>query len=594
MKYFFILYCQFKIFYRFSKVYKSCKYLMTKTTERTDILRSLEKSKLLNSKESYEEAYNELTKGIQRVLKSNFLPLLDVFFNEHILSSVNLKKNFDVCTDYLVRLAPEIRTINPNQVMQNFLDFLGSSAQMKFMFPKHFRPLFPLKFSIRYDKPLIVAGNKVNILTTLISHAAVTFHIDNLSYALLHDSDEEKEDVISIADNLEVQPRKPIKFTTERSLPAAISTERIRGVIIKMKTLELQIPMKIPTLMISPDTSACNINIKMPPRCIIGAHLPVQIELTAAEQKIERLNVHFKTEDQSFPIEIKGHMNDIEISDQITQLPDIEPYKSITLDMTVFSSTPSFNTVIFTVNFGTALSGTGEFSRPLQFHFLSPFSSDIKIFDDNFVEIPAGIQPVLESGANLTAEVTLMNQIQSPVNLTKISSDSDKLAINTVELPVLLNPYETFSFFTILKQPGTHEFSLSYQTEGIESNTFSIQLPAVLEQSRHVLISVKSPHSVPLNEEFTATIIIERINQNEGPEVVPLKLEIGTSPGFYICGPIRKHFEYIFKGQKKEIPINFFPLKAGSMTLPQFQFIDMSIRNSRPKVFIIPIVVTYQ
>lgn len=567
---------------------------MSKTTERTEILRSLEKSKSLNSKENYEEAYNELTKGIQKVLKSNFLPLLDVFFNEHILSSINLKKNFDVCTDYLTRLAPEIRTIDPNQVMQNFLDFLDSSSQMKFIFPKHLRPLFPLKFSIKYDQPLIVAGNKVNILTTVISHASVPFHIDNLSYALLHDSDNEKEDVISIANDLQIQPRQPIKLTTERTLPAAISTERIRGVIIKIKTLELRIPLKVPALLISPDTSACKINIKMPPRCIIGARLPVQITLTADEQKIERLNVHFKTEDQSFPIEIKGHMNDIEITDQLTQLPDIDPFQSITLDMTVFSSTPSFNTVIFTVNFGTALSGTGEFNRPLQFQFLSPFSSEIKIYDDNFIEIPSFVQPVLESDANLTAEVTLMNQIESPVNLMKITSDEEKLTINTVELPVLLNPFETFSFFAILKQPGTHEFSLSYQTEGIESNTFSIQLPTVLEQTRHVNISVKTPHSVVLNEEFTSTIIIERINDNEGPNVVPVRFDILNSAGFYICGPIKKHTEFIFKGQKKEIQVTLLPLKAGSTTLPQFQFTDTSIKNSKPSVFIIPIVVTYQ
>ena len=332
----------------------------------------------------------------------------------------------------------------------------------------------------------------------------------------------------------------------------------------------------------------------MPPRCIIGARLPVQITLTADEQKIERLNVHFKTEDQSFPIEIKGHMNDIEITDQVTQLPDIDPFQSITLDMTVFSSTPSFNTVIFTVNFGTALSGTGEFNRPLQFQFLSPFSSEIKIYDDNFIEVPSYIQPVLETGANLTAEVTLMNQIESPVNLTKITSDEEKLTINTVELPVLLNPFETFSFFAILKQPGSPEFSLSYQTEGIDSNTFSIQLPAVTEQSRHVLISVKTPRSVALNQEFNTTIIIERINDNVGPNVVPIRFEISNSPGFYMCGPIKKHIEYIFKGQKKEFQVSFLPLKAGSTTLPQLQFTDTSIKNSKPNVFIIPIVVTYQ
>ncbi|OHS98427.1 hypothetical protein TRFO_35167 [Tritrichomonas foetus] len=562
-------------------------------TDRQEVLQILESSKALISKENDEEAYNKILNAFSKILKCNFLPILDQFLTEHIKVSSKLGKNFDICTDYLIRLAPQVRTSNPNQVMTSLLEFLDTCNPMQFSLAEHFLPLFPIHFSVRYDKDKIIAGSEVHILTTIISHAAVPIKVDNVSYAILHDNNKENEEIISISDNFELSPRKPFKLTNERSIPPAISTELIQAVILKIKTASIRIPITNAKLSISPDISACNISIEMPSKCIIGAHLPFKITLTAAEQKIERLNVHFTTENLSESIEINGKLNDITITDKPTNLPDIEPFKSITLDMTVFSQEPSYIPITFYVNFGTALSGTGEFTKTLPFQFQSPFSSEIKFFDNNFVEIPSDITPIIEPDFDLTSEITLTNQIESYVSLTSI--ESSVLSIDTVELPVMLGPYETFSFLANVKNAGTNEVVLTYETEGIAANAFKVRLPPVEEVERQVLFHFISPPTAVLNEEFETTLVLERpANIRGGPEVVPVRVELGQSPGFFVNGPVRKHVVHIFRGQRKEIPIKFLPLEAGSTTLPQLLLTDTTFPNQKAKSFVVPIVVTYQ
>jgi hypothetical protein len=78
-----------------------------------------------------------------------------------------------------------------------------------------------------------------------------------------------------------------------------------------------------------------------------------------------------------------------------------------------------------------------------------------------------------------------------------------------------------------------------------------------------------------------------------GPDVSDIVLEIQAVPGFYIHGPTKKSF-VVFSGQKTEIPIGFFPLEAGSTTLPLITLTEVVASHPRPKRFLAPIVIIFQ
>lgn len=561
---------------------------------RRDILQLFEKGKSLMTNENYDEAYSVLTEGRQSVFKTNFLPLLDPFLEQRILCSTKLNKQDDICTDYLIRLSSEVRTPNPKQIFDSLSNFLDDIASIKFDFVEYLQPLFPLTFSINYEKELIVTGSDVNIQTAILSKSSVPIYIDSISYVLSHDGDDAKEEVIQISDYQEIRPRQPIKIKTQRSLPSAISSETIKYVILKIKSAEIRLSLpNPPKLLISPDESTCKIDIKIPSKFIVGAHVPLQITLTASEQKLERLKISF-TEQPSDSLQIHGIVNNHEIENQQAELPDIQPNQSMTLDLTVYSGIPALYDVKFAVKFGTESSGSGEFVREMQFNFITPFTTDVKMLDDNFIELPSNTLPVLEPSVDLTTEIVLMNHIDSPITLKQISNDPDQISIEYFELPVTLEPYETFSFLGNIQKPGAHKIGITYETEGINSDPYLVELPEVLEHQRHVTFTFTSPHVVPLHSEFSTTIGIERIDEVGGPEVIPTKIEIENSSSFFTEGTASNHVEYLFRGQKKEINLKFYTLKAGSTTLPKITLTDLTVDTPKPKIFITPIVITYQ
>ena len=568
---------------------------MSAKSQRQEILQVLDYCKSLPDDEDNETVYSTLMTNLSQIMKSNFLPLLDLFLAEHISVCTRMGKMSEVVSDYFIRLAPQVRTSNPSNVIESMKQFLDSCGEVQSIIPDEFKNLFPIGFQVKYDKERIIAGEKVNILSTIISHASVPLAIDNLSYTIVPDENEDNQTLISIADNIELQPKKPLKLSVERLAPLGISKETIKGLVIKVKGASVKVPFNGTPLLISPDISACNINIEMPPRCIIGSKQPFKVILTAADQKIERLNVHFAPDPLSDPVEITGKCGDIEIANNHTDLPDIEPSQSLTLDMFIFSQHASQIPVSFTVRFGTASSGTGEFQRVIPFSFQSPFKSDIKLFNDNFIEIHPSKIPILEPDSEITAEVTLSNQIDSSITISSINSEeTESISIDSSDLPITLSPYETFSFLVTIKKGGEYQIHISFNTEGIESNTLTVKLPEIQNSDKNTRFEFITPPTAELYKEFETKIIIQCNDNIKGPDVVPVQIDLGASPGFFINGPLKNHIVHVFRGQKKEVVIKFIPLEAGSTTLPQVLITDSSSESKEPKSFVMPIVITYQ
>jgi hypothetical protein len=109
-----------------------------------------------------------------------------------------------------------------------------------------------------------------------------------------------------------------------------------------------------------------------------------------------------------------------------------------------------------------------------------------------------------------------------------------------------------------------------------------------------LLCTIESPPTGVRYHKFEAKVTIEKNAQADNTNDLALvSVEVQTVPGFFVEGPTKRVIA-VFVGQKTVIPIRFFPLTAGSLTLPQITLTDTTPGSQvKPKKLLVPIVITY-
>ncbi|OHT05537.1 hypothetical protein TRFO_26674 [Tritrichomonas foetus] len=628
---------------------------------RAHVLQLFDKCKELIQEEKYDDAYKYLIKCINRVLKFNYYPMLDLILKEHLTVIQKLGYVFEIYTVYFIRLSPQVRSSNSAEIFSELKNILEENEVSKYTLGDTLKNLFPLKFEVKYIDDKITSREVPKITVFITSYMPEEITINDVTLVLMHNKNnyesqnnevEEKEklekerkiNIANILNNLEkyydnvellniletvtLETRRTQRFTLERNLPPAISSESVIAVIFNLNHLKVHLPINISTINVTPDESACKLDIIAPKRCVIGSKLPLKIVLTASEQKIEHLSICMTTENSSIPFTIDGTCRNVSIKGEtLIHLPNINPFENLTLNINLFTMTPIYNPITFKYRFGTELSGIGELTKIIPLNFIAPFDTIFKLYDENFIETPPTVTPTLARGRFLTYEVSITNNLNTKIDILNIQSPniltipdtnttSNSLLLNnnnddTIDnnsdhnhdvdnrvndkaFPISIDEKETYVFMGSIVKPGSFNINIEYEADGIKKSNFTIKTPSILNSTANVSFQVISPPSAVVNREFTATIIIECLNKENCPSVIPVVMEILQSSTFFIFANMNRHTIYLFKGQRKEIPIKFVPLEAGSTFLPQITLVDETIKNANEKIFQIPIVVSFQ
>jgi hypothetical protein len=420
------------------------------------------------------------------------------------------------------------------------------------------------------------------------SSAIPTLTIDSLDVAVSHD-DSDKEELVNVGIAIVLAANEAQRMTIERVLPHKIAQETIKAVIYQFGKVQIKIPRRNgESLYVSPDASACKISWELPKRCVVGTNLRFLVNLQAAEQRLQQVQIWF-TWDPAYRVEIHGQYRGIEIGQERANLPDIEPNETCELELMLRSGTASTVPIEMTVAFRTALSGSGEFKHVITCNFQNPFVAKIRYMDSSFQEL--GLQNlVVEPGSYLLVEIGLNNRLDCPVKI--IAIEGSLSAIDAGELPVTFSPHEVFTFVGRAVQSGPAKIFVTYEEEVAGICVFELQTPPIEAKSLPVSYWIDAPTRAVRHEKFEVRVTIEKESSVRN-ELSLVTLRVETSPGFFIEGPTRKVI-VVFSGQKSVIPIRFMPLGAGSTTLPTMVLTHTGPgRSYEPQKFSIPIVITY-
>lgn len=551
---------------------------------RNEVKAKIDSTKEMIAKNQLEPALAILNQCYNDITKHNFWPLMTYVLDNRVKINKQSEKYTDVCHDMFLRLSPYISLTEQPSLFKELLELANSIDPVSITYKDTILNLLPFKINIHYEKERIISGQSANYTVFLTSLLPDTFTINDVSLVFEHDNNQQ---VIESLGTIEFHKKKLIKISKEHKLPPSISFEKVVAVIFKIKSITYRLEKCFsPVLHISPDASACKIEVKMPPRCIAGVTLPFSVVLTADEQKLEKVGVHFQSSNPMIPVTINGQCGDIKLEEMDAELPDIEPFQSLTIDCEIKCTVPVYNPVVLTVRFGTALAGNGDFFKDIPFYFVTPFNSTIKLFDSNFQMIE---NAVIEIGDKITVETTLDNNLDIPVTIKSITGTVE--SIDNSDVPIELFPGESFSFLSFIEHKTLISFNVSYKAEGLDDCIFYLKSSNAEEFSRSVKFSFDAPFKATRFQPFNTKLTIEKIDNTE--EVTIVMLDVTNSPCFFMNGPSKKAI-YLFRNQKKEINLEFLPLEPGSNTLPPISLNEVSSKNYKPKVFIAPIVVTFQ
>lgn len=233
-----------------------------------------------------------------------------------------------------------------------------------------------------------------------------------------------------------------------------------------------------------------------------------------------------------------------------------------------------------------------------------PFLFDYDLFDHNLC--PTKDQTV-EIGAPITAELAITNNLDCNVTISNITSLSTELLdlktsktsenseasenSEDTELPIELYPGENYCFRSLIKEECNANFTVDYKTEASDDpRIFEFSIGHFNQFDRLLKMNFKSPSYATKGKPFDTFLTIEF--QDEKRPFVQIFIDIVMSPDFFAKCQSRKSF-YLFNGQKKEIKFTYVPLSVGPLTLPQIYVNNLSIKESKSQLFMVPIVVTY-
>ena len=556
---------------------------------------NFQKANVLYEKNQLAESKKELNSIFNELLISNYFPLMhQVLF---LRSNINKKLKFyeDYCSDILLLISPLINNSNSFEIFESLLLFLKDIEPITIPIPPPLIPLLPIKLEIFYDSYEIVAGNKPQIILKIISYLPDIVKFDDIMVFCDHIPGQLIGESLG---SLIVEPKKRIFLKKFINIPPAVSNQTINSVLLSFNNLKIKIDQNFGlSLKVSPDASACMIDVKMPERCITGALLPFSINLTAGDQKLNNLSIDFIYDEKIYPIKILNKNDNNNEILKNNHFDNIEPNQSLNLDLYIQSLMPIFTKVIMIVSFDTALSGKGDFKRPLLFNFQPPFEASVRLFDENFDECSKTNGLLLETGSIIHLETILTNNLEIPVNINSLSSNIKKIDIDG--LPVTLLNGESFTFFGIINKGGEGNISIEYNAEDVGNCIFTFKCPKIQEFTRPVTFEFESPSMAIKLKEFESKIIIDRKGDDIYNELIEVNIEIerkevqNDHSSFFYSGPVKKLIR-IGRNQKKEISLKFLPLETGSMFLPKIT-LSTNIKDGMPKrIFKLPIVVAYQ
>lgn len=562
---------------------------------RADIIKSISYYSGLRKEDS-----NEAEKGLRNIIleliHSYFFPILDMALKAHDEICEMLSNEAEQCFDLFLRLSPYCRCPEPEDVFKRLLEHFHTTKgnlDTKFVDPA-FLSIFPIKIKLEYFQQEVISGEKAKIKIEISSFIKFPITIDNFSIIFNHidNSDERKSgiDIVSIKDNIKLEPNFDVKLTQERTLPPAISSEKIEFAILRFDKFSLKIPIKTAPILISPDPNALKIEAILPDKCISDIYLPFNIKLTASDQKIQKLSFIFIDENKDIPILIEGKCNGKEFRQgQKVALSDIDPFNHIDLLMRIKSNSPILKKVYLQLSFGTQLSGTGIFTKTYVFDFQSPLITKFTVYDENFVAIQNLSQSLLGMGYNYTIMTNLRNNIHLPLTIKSIQGTLNQL-VNQEDLPIKLKPNEEYNLIGKIDSKGSYDSIFNFNIDGIPDDITSIiKLPYIDSQSNTITYKINSPMYVTKFKEFSVEVEIQK-SPSTTTDITKVIFEIGKSPAFLVREYVKKNI-FIFPGQKKILKIKIFPIESGSTVLPEITLSEIK-PSVEPKKFLIPIIIT--
>ncbi|KAH0795308.1 hypothetical protein GPJ56_000757 [Histomonas meleagridis] len=561
------------------------------SAKRAEIANNIKIAGILSQASKHQEAYDQLLACIKESIKLNFFPILDSALSMHCNVCSSLSKDLEICINRFVQLAPQCRTPNPSFVF-DALNTITSNIKgnQEASIQDYFQNIFPIKIQANYSEGKVFAGNSSTIHSYITSLIPFPITIKKFSLGISHidNSTEksEKDEIILIQENIQISPRIPIKISYTRKLPSAISSEKINFALIEYNDLSIKIPIKPSAIQISPDPSAYKVEAILPEKCITGIDLPLIIKLKASNQPINDLSFTVSSGSPSIVLTITNEDGSITYQhNQNVELPNLKPNESIELKMKVKSQVSVTQTFNFSITFGTPISGIGTFTHSYLLDFKSPISSDITLYDNNFVMFPIGAKPTIENGSKINVQTSITNSINVPLMITNISGTLQHLELPT--FPFKLSPKEMFTFISQVSTAGSHESIIQFEVEG-KTSSVSLKLPTIIQEQNTVVYSINSPSVVTKNKEFDVEVTIKRLNDSNS-EISNISFEIEKSNIFLVKG-ITKKMIYILPDQEKKIKITLYPLESGSTTLPNITFNEVKASNEKKRIFV-PIVI---
>ena len=558
-----------------------------------DISQKLRRARDLFAEQKFDEERTLLDQSIDGIIKLNYFPLLDPFLAERMKLAKATGDVAGLCIDALLRADPHVRTRDAAAVFKEFVAEAEGKGEQAVELPRSLQPLFPVVVRAHYGCESCVAGTQPTVFVSVASKAGFAVDIASVALVLGHDSVAEDE-VCEITGAFTLNARGVAKFSAERNVKPAVAVERIEAVIVRIGCVCVRFTGEFcAPLRILPDEGACRIDYVLPKRCIVGAVLPVRVTLAADTQKLENLSVKFASEArpgvawEPAEVIVAARCGDKDLTKGAVELGSLEAGSSLELELSVKQGAPVLCRIVMTVAFSTALSGVGEFQKEMTFDFVAPFTAHMRMYDCNYQEMTSGVFS-FEKGSHMYVETSCLNNMEFPITVLEVKSSMSE--IDCVDLPIVIAPGEEFTFIGTVTEAGVAEVSIAYETELTGRCEYSKKTPQLVQFTRGVSFDFVSPATAVRHQEFEAEIIID--NTDGDTELATVMVEVQMSHWFFVNGPTKKIIP-VFKGKKRVIPIKFFPLDAGSTTLPSIVLTDTG-GKCEPKKFSAPIVITFQ
>jgi hypothetical protein len=541
-----------------------------------------------------EQTIPALNSAIRTILSSNYFPLLDPFLEKRMKAYRQIKQHGLAVIDALVRLSPFIGSRDLQNIKAELPAICASADPVDVILPHNLATLFPVSASVSYGTDRVIAGSNPQLFVHLKSHINVSIQIDSI-FVTFRQDDREGVEELEISEGILLQGHSGSRIVTERVLPRSISVEVVQSLIFKFGNVRIVVrngdrhsPLSRP-LRICPSPTVYSIETKLPSLCIIEVELPLVVVIAAHEEKLLGVHLGFEPASTDFPVVLFSRDDKRDFLRAEPLLGDIEPGESMKVDLVIMNPIKGPLPIQMKVSFRTEQSGTGEFTKLIDFDFQSPFIVHWRFYDTNFQEIPITDSLNLDPGSVIHFDALLTNDLSCPIDIAGIRGGT--ASIETGDLPLELGPTEIFTFAGSLRNPGVPRMAVEYEIESIGQSVYPFSAPIVRTPPPWLVFGLDAPPTVVRLKEFAVTVTIE----NPGWDVLAAALEVTMTSAFYVDGDVKKIVS-VFGKQTKTVSVKFLALEAGSMLLPRITFTEagLELKSRRSRTFLTPIVVTFQ